>query len=250
MTDSKKFRGLDRSLRLQKIIDTAVDLFHQKGYRATTLGDIAKALNITQAALYHYVSSKEKLLSIIYIQALENIFKTTNEISSLDLPPDEKLRRILKNHIKNIIIHSLSMFSVFFTEENELPEKDYLTIQKEKKKYTQMVEEIIEAGISQGLFRETNTRLQAYGIIGMCNWVYKWYKPDASPYSPDEIADHFVSLLETGYLGHPQPDAKEGAAGNVRAVRGVGSPENHIAIETLKNQCKSMLELLETIQPS
>ena len=136
MTDSKKFRSLDRSLRLQKIIDTAVDLFHQKGYRATTLGDIAKALNITQAALYHYVSSKEKLLSIIYIQALENIFKTTNEISSLDLPPDEKLRRILKNHIKNIIIHSLSMFSVFFTEENELPEKDYLTIQKEKKKYT------------------------------------------------------------------------------------------------------------------
>jgi AcrR family transcriptional regulator len=250
MADPKKFRSLDRSLRLQKIIDTAVDLFHQKGYRATTLGDIAKALNITQAALYHYVSSKEKLLSIIYIQALENIFKTTNEISSLDLPPYEKLSRILKNHIKNIIIHSLSMFSVFFTEENELPEKDYLTIQKEKKKYTQMVEEIIEAGISQGLFRETNTRLQAYAIIGMCNWVYKWYKPDASPYSPDEIADHFVSLLESGYLRQLQPDASEDAAGRFQAVGGAQSPENDKVIETLKNQCKSMLELLETISRS
>ena len=199
--DSKStFKGLDKSLRIEKIINTAAELFHQKGYRSTTLDDVSKELGITKAAIYHYVSSKEKLLSRIYIQALENIFKNTHKIAGRNLPPDMRLRLIIKNHIKAIIIQSISMFSVFFTEENQLPEKEFRKIQDEKKKYTQIVEKIIEEGISEGLFKMTDPRLQAFAIIGMCNWVYKWYKPGRSTYTPDQIADHFVGLLERGYL--------------------------------------------------
>ena len=194
------FRGLDKSLRIQKITDTAAELFHRKGYRSTTLDDVSKELGITKAALYHYVSSKEKLLSRIYIQALENIFRNTDKIAGKELPPDVRLRLIIQNHIKGIIIQSISMFSVFFTEENQLPEKEFRKIRREKRKYTRIVEEIIEEGISQGLFRKSDPKLQAFALIGMCNWVYKWYKPGPGSYTPDQIADYFVSLLEGGYL--------------------------------------------------
>jgi len=194
------FKGLDKSLRIQKITDTAAELFHRKGYRSTTLDDVSKELGITKAALYHYVSSKEKLLSRIYIQALENIFRNTDKIAGKELPPDVKLRLIIQNHIKGIIIQSISMFSVFFTEENQLPEKEFRKIRREKRKYTRIVEEIIEEGISQGLFRKSDPKLQAFALIGMCNWVYKWYKPGPDSYTPEQIADYFVSLLERGYL--------------------------------------------------
>ena len=194
------FRGLDKSLRIQKIIDTATEIFHKKGYRSTTLDDVSKELGITKAAIYHYVSSKEKLLSIIYIQALENIFKNTYKIAGRNLPPDMRLKLIIHNHIKSIIIGSISMFSVFFTEENQLPEKEFRKIQQEKRKYNQIVEKIIEEGISQGLFKKIDPKLQAFAIIGMCNWVYKWYKPGHNPFTPNQIADYFVSLLERGYL--------------------------------------------------
>ena len=109
-----EFKGLDKSLRKQKIIDTAASLFHRNGYASTSLDDVAGELGISKAALYHYVGSKDELLSIIYTQAFENVFKDTYEISGLDLPPDEKLRLIIRNHINNIIIKDLSMFSVFF----------------------------------------------------------------------------------------------------------------------------------------
>jgi len=92
------------------------------------------------------------------------------------------------------------MFSVFFTEENQLPEKEFRKIRREKRKYTRIVEEIIEEGISQGLFRKSDPKLQAFALIGMCNWVYKWYKPGPDSYTPEQIADYFVSLLERGYL--------------------------------------------------
>lgn len=198
--NESSFRGLDKSLRIQKITDTAAELFHRKGYRSTTLDDVSKKLGITKAALYHYVSSKEKLLSRIYIQALENIFRNTDKIAGKDLPPDERLRLIIQNHIKGIIIQSISMFSVFFTEENQLPAKEFRKIRREKRKYTRIVEEIIEEGISQGLFRKSDPKLQAFAIIGMCNWVYKWYKPGPYSYTPEQIADYFTSLLERGYL--------------------------------------------------
>jgi hypothetical protein len=38
----------------------------------------------------------------------------------------------------------------------------------------------------------------------MCNWLCKWYKPHKEVFSPEEIADHFLSLLETGYLANNQ----------------------------------------------
>lgn len=210
------FKGLDKSLRIQKITDTAAELFHQKGYRSTTLDDVSKELGITKAALYHYVSSKEKLLSRIYILALESIFRNTDKIAGKELPPDVRLRLIIQNHIKGIIIQSISMFSVFFTEENQLPEKEFRKIQQEKKKYTRIVEEIIEEGISQGLFRKSDPKLQAFALIGMCNWVYKWYKPGPDSYTPEQIADYFVSLLERGYLKSDMegmPDVPESLEG-------------------------------------
>ena len=118
----------------------------------------------------------------------------------MDLPPPEKLRLLIRHHIKNIIIQNLAMFAVFFSEENQLPEKDCQKIREEKRKFTRVVQEIIEAGIAQGYFRPADAKLQAYAIIGMCNWLYRWYKPGASPYTPDEIADHFIGLLESGYM--------------------------------------------------
>ncbi|MGD8226598.1 MAG: TetR/AcrR family transcriptional regulator [Desulfobacteraceae bacterium] len=246
--EQQDFKSLDRSLRLQKIIDTATELFHKKGYRSTTLDDVSRKLGLTKAALYHYVSSKEKLLSIIYIQALENIFKNLDKISGRDLPPQDKLRLIIRNHVKSIIIDYLSLFSVFFSEENQLPENDFKKIQEEKRKYTRIVEKIIEDGISQGIFRESDTKLQAYGIIGMCNWVYKWYRPDHSPYSPEQIADHFVELLEIGYVSHR--DTSEAAGEKPRKWAKVGSElgtKVHL-LEELKNQCMRVIELIDELE--
>jgi TetR/AcrR family transcriptional regulator, cholesterol catabolism regulator len=195
------FKSQDKSLRRQMVIDTAVNIFHQKGYRSATLDDVAHELGLSKAALYHYVSSKEDLLSLIYIQALENFFASAYEIDEMDMAPPGKLRFLIRHHIENIIIGNLPMFAVFFSEENQLPEKQFQKIREEKRKYTKIVEKIIAEGIDQGFFRPMDPRLQAFAIIGMCNWLYKWYNPDdKNGSSPDKITDQFLELLENGYL--------------------------------------------------
>jgi AcrR family transcriptional regulator len=207
MKNQIDFKGLDRSVRLQKIIDTAAGLFHEKGFKSATLNGLARELGLSKTALYHYVSSKEQLLSMVYSQAFERIFERIHEISTMDVALDENLRLILREHIKNITIKNAALYSVFFAEENQLPQDDFEKIRAEKRKYSLIIEDIIKEGISKRIFKSADPRLHANAILGMCNWVYKWYRLDRSTYTPDQVADHFITLLEAGYLAGRPLDA-------------------------------------------
>jgi len=92
MKDRIDFKGLDRSVRLQKVIDAAAELFHKKGFKSATLDGLARELGLSKTALYHYVSSKEHLLSMVYGQAFEKIFERVHEISAMDAPSDGKVK--------------------------------------------------------------------------------------------------------------------------------------------------------------
>ena len=248
MDKQHDFKGLDKSVRKQKIIDTAASLFHKKGYSSTSLDDVSKEFGITKAAIYHYVKNKDELLSIIYTQAFENIFRDTYEISAMELSPEEKLRRIIRNHINNIIIKDLSMFSVFFSEETQLPKKDFQKIRNEKKRYTNIIKEIINEGISKGFFKKVDPKLQAYAILGMCNWIYKWYNPDRAIYSADQIADHFIDLLETGYLrNNTQKDSIDSALFGIAPKKNQSEATKEI-YHKLRLQCKNLIELIDELE--
>jgi hypothetical protein len=110
-----------------------------------------------------------------------------------------------------------------------------------------MIEEIIEAGMQQGIFRKGDTRLRAYAILGMCNWTYKWYKIHSTAYRPEEIADHFIALLESGYL-------KPGEAGADRrlpeeGVRGPDARMSHEEIRAeLRRQSRSLVSLVDQLE--
>jgi AcrR family transcriptional regulator len=198
MTDVA-FRKQDKSLRLQMIVDAAVELFREKGYQSTTLDDVAGELGITKAALYHYVKGKEDLLYTIYTQAVAAIFEETNRIAAVDLPADEKLRSVIRNHVENIIIGNQSLVYVFFAEDNQLPEKYQTWVRQKKREYDEVVQTIVTEGIDAGVFEPHDPRLLSYAIVGMINWAYQWYRPGL-PFSPTQIADLFIDLLERGYL--------------------------------------------------
>jgi len=150
--------------------------------------------------------------------------------------------------VRNIIIQPLSMMCVFFTEENQLPEKEFRKIQEEKNKYNHIVEKIIEEGISLGLFKKTDPKLQTFSILGMCNWVYKWYKPGHNLFTADQIAEHFVGLLERGYL-----------KGDTQGMTNIVKPERAVKrkpatkkeqYKKIKDQCMSLIKLIDEIEDS
>jgi len=55
----------------EEILDAAAQIFRLKGYHATSMQDIAGAVNLQKASLYHHVSSKQEILLDLLDQGLE-----------------------------------------------------------------------------------------------------------------------------------------------------------------------------------
>ena len=70
MTATKPVVDGDRPPRREVILDCAARLFAERGYEGTTLGDLAAAASIAKATLFHYFSTKEKILFELYNHAL------------------------------------------------------------------------------------------------------------------------------------------------------------------------------------
>ncbi len=180
------------------IVSAAASMFARHGYRATTLAEVAAAVGVKKASMYHYISSKEEILITIYGRIFDRIEGAISPIAALDLTPDERLRRMIHAHVE-IVAEERDMLTVAFQEESELPERYERVIRRRKRGYEQLFEGVIEQGQREGMFRGADVRTVVYGLLGMCNWMHKWYTPKHG--TAAEIASIFALLFESGLAG-------------------------------------------------
>ena len=92
------------------------------------------------------------------------------------LTPEDKLRRVVREHVR-FVIANRSFLTVFFSEEANLPPRLARALAAQKNQYDKGVEAIVVEGIRRGVFRDVPPRLIVFGLLGMLNWLYKWYNP-------------------------------------------------------------------------
>lgn len=195
--------------REETILRAAAHLFREKGYHNTSMQDLADALDLQKASLYHYIESKEDLLFRIIEYGGRMLQKQVKEVRATDLPPAEKLRLALENHAVGIM-ENLDLFSVFLNEYRNLSPPRRQQILRVRRQYEQMLMQILEEGIVSGDFRPVNVKMAVMGLLGMLNWTRQWYSPDG-PLSPREIAATLVDLALYGVMGEEARGKKQEA---------------------------------------
>ena len=190
-------RAKQQAVRDQ-ILRTAADLFRERGFRATTLDDIVTPLGMSKASLYTYFRAKEEILAAISRETIERFTRELALVRGSDLSPDEKLRRIVRGHVR-FVIANRSFLTVFFSEETNLPPRFARALAAQKDRYDKGVESIVVEGARRGVFRDVPPRLVVFGLLGMLNWLYKWYDPRGR-WGAEEISAGFLSLVEGGLL--------------------------------------------------
>ena len=173
-------------------------LFQQKGYHATTMKDIAAELEILPGSLYHHIESKEALLVEIMQRGIEVLLESARPVAESDLTPAKKLRRILATHVHAITGHP-DVLAVFLHEYKSVPAPRRGPLRALRDEYEHLLIAIIEEGIRRGEFRPLEPRLVAFGLLGMVNWLYAWYRPSGH-LTPDQIAEGYISLTMEGLL--------------------------------------------------
>lgn len=200
----------------EEIILVAAVCFGELGYRATTLDTIAAKAGVSKVTLYKHVASKEDLLWAVFERTLASFQAGLARIVRQDLPPDEKLRRII-HHQVHLLTGNLPFLTVFFSEETGLPPHLARRVAREKRDYDRAIERVVRQGVREGLIRDLPPTLLVFGLLGMACWLYKWYRPEGA-LGPAQISAFFVDLLERGYL---RPSAGRDGDSVLRSLRGI-----------------------------
>ncbi|WP_033290169.1 TetR/AcrR family transcriptional regulator [Amycolatopsis jejuensis] len=210
--------GLRRTLMTSELLDTATRLFAEKGYEATSLLDIANALNISRPALYHYVSKKDDLLAMLVEQVTNGFAEVLAQLKARDdLTPPEKIADVVGLMVRQRAVHS-DQFRILDRSEPILPEPLATEHLAAKRKILRELTALVEAGIETGEFRPVDARTTALSLLGMCNWVAWWFRSgsDVEPVVAT-ITGLAAAMLAAGdHTGRGRQDAK--TIGEIRAL--------------------------------
>ena len=183
--------------RERDIVATAARLFKEKGYRATTLEDIAAAVGMLKGSLYYYIRSKEELLYLVVRDPIREVYSELEAIVAADLPFTEKIARAIANHMTVFHLH-YPHIAVYLHDYRHLMDKLEQNVIETPKQYQRLWDTLLRQGIDAGEIRDdVDVTMAGYALLGMCNWAYRWYNPSGR-LSPQEVADVFTKIALQG----------------------------------------------------
>jgi AcrR family transcriptional regulator len=185
-----------RKLVEEEIIRVATKYFSERGYQHTTLEEIASQVGISRVTFYTYFEGKAALLTAIFERSLAAYRRGLEDIMSRPLPSLQKLRQGVAHQIASLTGEQ-PLIRLFFREEANLPEEAAKVVAEMHRSIDRLMEKEIQKGIEQGEIIDENPRLLVYAFTGMCNWLYRWYKPGGK-ITPEEIVRVFTRVLESG----------------------------------------------------
>ena len=173
----------------------------QRGFAGTTIEDVASQLELTKAAFYYYVENKEELLFQISSQTLEVADERIAAIARSKRAPAAKLAQIVDSFVR-LVAERPEFFSVYFQEKGHLGPAHLAAVTKVERRIVKAVERVYRQGVASGAFRTIDPGVAAFGILGLCFWIYQWYRADGRLPVP-ELSTSFQALAARGYLIRP-----------------------------------------------
>lgn len=86
----------------QKILESARNVFIQKGLAGARMQDIADQAGVNKALLHYYFTSKDKLFNIVFEQEFGNFFSSLAQVIASDQPLFEKIKKVVALDIEKL----------------------------------------------------------------------------------------------------------------------------------------------------
>jgi len=161
----------------QQILEVAAGLFRRRGFAGTGMRDIAAGAGMVKSSLYNHFTSKQAMLFEIVQQTVQRTTPALRAIAEAELPATERLRRAVAAHVTELI-RDLDNVACF-VEEGRFLEPTYLNAHlASRDEYERSFRRILVDGVESGEFRPVGVELTSRALLGMCNWVARWYRPD------------------------------------------------------------------------
>lgn len=204
MPDGDNAKSKGNQARRAEVVAVAAKLFSERGFRGTSMDDIARELGILKGSLYYWIESKEALLADVLLGALSKTIEDGKEICArADASAADRLHDLIKSHI-----HAWTLapdnFNVALNEAKWLDPADSQRWIEERHELEDLYKSVLRDGIASGEFAvdERNVSIMMNLIFAMMNWFPRWYKPSGFA-TPEYVAEAIGSIVLNGIVQRP-----------------------------------------------
>lgn len=182
--------------RKKQIEQQATALFHQKGYAASSMRDLAGLLGIEAASIYSHVKSKEEILQRICFRMAKEFFESLEAIEQEAYNAVEKLEKAIVAHVE-VITKDPSASAVFFSEWRHLSEPHLSEFLEMRERYEDKFRQYVREGMQDEVFETVDERFTVLTLLSSINYIPGWFNPDGK-LQPDEIGHKIARLFIKG----------------------------------------------------
>jgi AcrR family transcriptional regulator len=194
--------------RLAEIYRTAAEIILRKGYDATSVNDIANALGMTKAGLYHYIHGKKELLFDIMNYGMEELDREVVTPARAINDAGKRLRFMLASHAM-LVTRGQGAVTILVDEITALTPAQHRKITRHKRAYFDFLRDTLNQLKEEGKLLDVDTTAATFTLLGMVLWPSRWFRPDGALTS-EEVGEEIVKIAFHGLL---RPDSRAAQRG-------------------------------------
>jgi TetR/AcrR family transcriptional regulator, cholesterol catabolism regulator len=180
-----------------RLLALAATYFRRKGFEATTTRELATALGLKKASLYHYITDKPDLLADVCEAALSHIHASVEAALAAARHPWERVERMIQTHVTTMLADR-DMHATMLIELRALTGDRRDHIVQLRDNYEALFRRVISDAQAEGLLRQDIPAHDlTLALLNLLNWTIFWYDP-AGPLTPEQLADEFRRIFLFG----------------------------------------------------
>lgn len=181
----------------QRFFDTALALIAEKGFKGTTMRDIAEALDFDVANAYNYISSKQSLLETFLFGISEEFHQGIDQVLMSQQLPEQQLAGAISQHVR-LAIDKPNVVSLLVNEWRHLKDEARSRFIAERDAYEQKLQQIIEAGMSKGSFNCSNAKMTTHLVLSAVRWLHGLPLQERQQLDPVQVEKEVLEFVGKG----------------------------------------------------
>ncbi len=181
------------TLKRNRILEEATELFFDQGYSGTTVDEIAARLQVTKPFIYSYFKNKEAILAAICETGISEALDVLRAVLAAKGSYRDQLIQTLWQ-VGDMVIVRQPCVVIYTREMKKLNPDDAQRILSKRSEFDQRIAKLIDDGVKAGEFAAGPHAMDAIWIGGLISWLPVWYSASGKLSKKDVL----FGLVEAG----------------------------------------------------
>jgi AcrR family transcriptional regulator len=191
-----KIKTTENNSKREIIIEKAAKLFREKGYKATSMRELATAVGVEAASLYNHIDNKNDLLTAICFNVANHYTSNIEKIEKENCSVITKIEKLIRFHVRERIVNFEEVF-VTDSDWRNMEEPHLSEYREMRRNYRKRFAAIVQQGIDKNEIKALDANSAVMIFINAIAAIDQWHRIIHKVNSQD-LEDNIITILVDG----------------------------------------------------